>query len=570
MGLVDLERQRIARFEAAEGDAPRHLREEVLSHGLSSATAGRHRRAGVPGVASRPALPPAWSFGLWLSTSFTTVYDEPTVTSLIQGMAERDLPLSVFHFDSFWMREFNWCDFTWDPRKFPDPRAMLARLKADGLRVSLWINPYIAQRSPLFAEGSAGGYLLKRPNGDVWQWDRWQPGMGLVDFTNPEARRWYASKLDALLDMGVDCFKTDFGERIPTDVAYFDGSDPERMHNYYTYLYNRTVFELLEERRGKGEAVVFARSATAGTQQFPVHWGGDCASTFESMAESLRGGLSLGLSGFGFWSHDIGGFEGTPPASVFKRWIAFGLLSSHSRLHGNESYRVPWLFDDEAVDVMRKFTKLKNRLMPYLYGAAVEAHERGIPMMRAMCLEFPDDPGCAYLDRQYMLGERLLVAPVFAESGTVRYYIPMGRWTDFLSGAIVEGPGWQEERHPYSSLPLLVRPNSVLPIGDCEARADYDYPRGVTLRAYAIEDGAQVRVSVPAQDGGPGSIFELRREGRQVTVTPHAAEAGWRLLLVGETVESVTGGANQATAEGSLVLPASPDAIVAVTLFAAS
>jgi alpha-D-xyloside xylohydrolase len=521
-------------------------------------------------LTGRPALPPAWSFGLWLSTSFTTAYDEPTVTSLIQGMAERDLPMSVFHFDSFWMREFNWCDFTWDPRTFPDPRAMLARLKADGLRVSLWINPYIAQRSPLFAEGSAGGYLLKRPNGDVWQWDRWQPGMGLVDFTNPEARRWYASKLDALLDMGVDCFKTDFGERIPTDVAYFDGSDPERMHNYYAYLYNRTVFELLEERRGKGEAVVFARSATAGTQQFPVHWGGDCSSTFESMAESLRGGLSLGLSGFGFWSHDIGGFEGTPPASVFKRWIAFGLLSSHSRLHANESYRVPWLFDDEAVDVMRSFTKLKNRLMPYLYGAAVEAHERGIPMMRAMCLEFPDDPGCAYLDRQYMLGERLLVAPVFAESGIVGFYVPTGRWTNFLSGAIVEGPGWREERHPYSSLPLLVRPNSVLPIGDCEARADYDYPRGVTLRAYAIEDGARVRVSVPAQDGGSGSIFELRREGRQVTVTPHAAAAGWRLLLVGETVESVTGGANQATAEGSLVLPASPDAIVAVTLFAAS
>jgi alpha-D-xyloside xylohydrolase len=521
-------------------------------------------------LTGRPALPPAWSFGLWLSTSFTTAYDEPTVTSLIKGMAERDIPMSVFHFDSFWMREFNWCDFTWDPRTFPDPRAMLARLKADGLRVSLWINPYVAQRSPLFAEGSAGGYLLKRPNGDVWQWDRWQPGMGLVDFTNPEACRWYASKLDALLDMGVDCFKTDFGERIPTDVAYFDGSDPERMHNYYTYLYNRTVFELLEERRGKGEAVVFARSATVGTQQFPVHWGGDCSSTFESMAESLRGGLSLGLSGFGFWSHDIGGFEGTPPASVFKRWIAFGLLSSHSRLHANESYRVPWLFDDEAVDVMRSFTKLKNRLMPYLFGAAVEAHERGIPMMRAMFLEFPDDPGCAYLDRQYMLGERLLVAPVFAESGTVRYYVPTGRWTNFLSGAIVEGPGWREERHPYSSLPLLVRPNSVLPIGGCEARADYDYPRGVTLRAYQIEDGARVRVSVPAQDGGPGSTYELCRDGRRMTVTPDAAAPDWSLLMVGETVESVSGGTLEATDEGSLVLPASPDATVALTLRAAS
>ena len=190
--------------------------------------------------------------------------------------------------------------------------------------------------------------------------------------------------------------------------------------------------------------------------------------------------------------------------------------------------------------------------------------------MRAMCLEFPDDPGCAYLDRQYMLGERLLVAPVFSESGNVTYYLPAGRWTNLLSGAIVEGPGWREESHPYSSLPLLVRPNSVLPIGDCEARADYDYPRGVTLRAYAIEDGAQLRVSVPAQDGGPGSIFELRREDGQVTVTPHAAAPGWRLLLVGETVASVSGGTIEATAEGSLVLPASPDAIVAVTLCAAS
>jgi alpha-D-xyloside xylohydrolase len=341
------------------------------------------------------------------------------------------------------------------------------------------------------------------------------------------------------------------------------------MHNYYPYLYNRTVFELLEKRRGTGEAVVFARSATAGTQQFPVHWGGDCSSTFESMAESLRGGLSLGLSGFGFWSHDIGGFEGTPPASVFKRWIAFGLLSSHSRLHANESYRVPWLFDDEAVDVMRSFTKLKNRLMPYLYGAAVEAHERGIPTMRAMCLEFPDDPGCAYLDRQYMLGERLLVAPVFSESGTVAYYVPAGRWTSLLSGAVIEGPGWREEHHPYSSLPLLVRPNSVLPIGACEARADYDYPRGVTLRAYGIEDGAWVRVAVPTQDGGPGSTFEFHREGGHVTVTPHAAAPGWSVLFVGETVESASGGTVEAAADGSLVLPTSIDGTVTLTLRAA-
>ncbi|MFD0855293.1 alpha-xylosidase, partial [Actinomadura adrarensis] len=218
-------------------------------------------------LTGRPARVPDWSFGLWLSTSFTTSYDEETVTGFIEGMAERDLPLSVFHFDCFWMREFQWCDFEWDPRVFPDPPGMLRRLKERGLRISVWINPYIAQRSPLFEEARQHGYLLKRPNGDVWQWDLWQPGMGIVDFTNPEAREWFTAKLDALLDMGVDCFKTDFGERIPaTDVVYFDGSDPERAHNYYTQLYNQTVFELLRKRRGDGEAVVFARSATAGGQ----------------------------------------------------------------------------------------------------------------------------------------------------------------------------------------------------------------------------------------------------------------------------------------------------------------
>src|SRR6185369_2013513 len=209
-------------------------------------------------------------------------------------------------------------------------------------------------------------------------------GMGIVDFTNPEACTWFAEKLRALLKMGVDTFKTDFGERIPTDAAYHDGSDPFKMHNYYSYLYNKTVFDLLCDERGTGDAMVFARSATAGGQQFPVHWGGDCTATFESMAESLRGGLSLGLSGFGFWSHDIGGFEQTASADVYKRWCAFGLLSSHSRLHGSSSYRVPWLFDEQAVDVLRAFTQLKCRLMPYLFAAATQAHAVGTPMMRAM------------------------------------------------------------------------------------------------------------------------------------------------------------------------------------------
>ncbi len=509
-------------------------------------------------LTGRPALPPPWSFGLWLSTSFTTSYDEESVAGLVDGMIERDVPLSVFHFDCFWMRELHWCDFEWDPRLFPDPPAMLARLKARDLRISLWINPYIAQRSALFAEGRDRGYLLKKPNGDVWQWDRWQPGMALVDFTNPQAREWYADKLDALLEQGVDCFKTDFGERVPTDVEYYDGSDPERMHNYYTYLYNQTVFEVLRKRRGDREAVLFARSATVGSQQFPVHWGGDCESTYESMAESLRGGLSLGLSGFGYWSHDIGGFEGTPDPALFKRWIAFGLLSSHSRLHGSSSYRVPWLFDDEAVAVLQLFTRLKARLMPYLYAAARQAHDGGLPMMRAMVLEFPDDPACTHLERQYMLGDDLLVAPVFTEDGEVSYYVPAGTWTHYLTGERVEGGRWVRERHGFLSVPLLVRPGAVVPVGAVEDRPDYDYADGVTLRAYELADGARVETVLTSPVGEVGARFVTSRQADLVLAETELAGTSWQLLLVGvrpESVVAVEGGSAEPHAQGTLVRP---------------
>ncbi|MBT2489823.1 alpha-xylosidase [Streptomyces sp. ISL-96] len=480
-------------------------------------------------LTGRPALPPAWSFGLWLTTSFCTAYDEETVTSFVDGMAKREIPLSVFHFDCFWMREYQWSDFRWDPDVFPDPDGMLARLKERGLRISMWINPYIAQKSALFAEGAAAGHLVRRPNGDIWQWDLWQPGMALVDFTSPAAREWYASKLRVLLDQGVDCFKTDFGERVPTDVVWHDGSDPERMHNYYTHLYNRTVFELLEKERGGGEAVLFARSATAGGQQFPVHWGGDCFASFKAMAESLRGGLSLSLSGFGFWSHDIGGFEGTPDPDVFKRWLAFGLLSSHSRLHGNVSYRVPWAFGEEAADVARRFTLLKHRLMPYLYGAAVEAHRTGVPVMRPMLLEFPDDPACRVLDRQYMLGPDLLVAPVFSADGEVEYYVPAGTWTHLLSGEVVTGPAWRRETYGFDSLPLFVRPGAVLPLGADDQRPDGEWLEGLALRVYEPSALVEGGVTVPDRVGADAAVFRVVREGDCVRVTAEGSARPFRV-----------------------------------------
>ena len=482
-------------------------------------------------LTGKPALPPAWSFGLWLTTSFTTNYDEKTVTEFVDGMAERDIPLRVFHFDCFWMKDFNWCNFEWDTRVFPDPKGMLKRLKEKGLKICVWINPYIAQESKLFDEGMENGYLLKKPNGDVWQWDMWQPAMGIVDFTNPDACTWYSSKLKELIDMGVDCFKTDFGERIPTEVAYFDGSDQYKMHNYYTQIYNKVVFDTIKENIGEDEAVLFARSATAGGQQFPVHWGGDCEANYESMGESLRGGLSLCLSGFGFWSHDIGGFESTATADVYKRWVAFGLLSSHSRLHGSSSYRVPWLYDEEACDVVRAFTKLKCSIMPYLYNISSNASKAGIPVMRAMVLEFQDDPACSYLDKQYMLGDSILVAPIFNEEGEANYYLPEGNWTNFISGKKYEGGRWIKETHGYLSVPMMIKENSLIATGYENSKPDYDYRNNVSILAYELKDNIKVKTTVIDMKGNKTLKVEVFKKENQIIVESNGIDGNWTLVL---------------------------------------
>ncbi|MBF9691177.1 alpha-xylosidase [Bifidobacterium dentium] len=416
-------------------------------------------------LTGKAPLVPDWSYGLWLSTSFTTDYDEKTVLEFVDGMAERNIPLSVFHFDCRWMKELEWCNFDWDKSKFPDPEGLLKKLHDRGLKICVWINSYIGQKSPLFEEGAKNGYFIKNEDGSVWQWDKWQAGMAIVDFTNPEAAKWYQGYLKKLVAMGVDCFKTDFGERIPTEgVKYYDGSDPELMHNYYTYLYNKAVYDVLVETKGADEAILFARSATVGGQQFPVHWGGDCSSNYPSMAESLRAGLSFGMSGFGYWSHDIAGFEDQASPDLYKRWTQFGLLSSHSRYHGSTAYKVPWLYGDEAVDVAREFTELKLQLKPYLLKMAQETHETGVPMMRAMVLEFPDDPTCEDIDTQYMLGDDLLVAPVFREDGVARFYVPddgTGQaWTNIITDTAYEPGKWYTEQYDYHTLPVLARPGT--------------------------------------------------------------------------------------------------------------
>lgn len=446
---------------------------------------------------------PEWSYGLWLSTSFTTEYNEETVLEFIDGMDSRDIPFEVFHFDCFWMKEYEWMNFEWNKDLFPDPEGLLAKIHERDKKVCVWINPYIGQKSPAFEECFKNGYFVGGKDNLPWQWDRWQAGMGLVDFTNPKAKEWYKDKLRGLVKMGVDSFKTDFGERIPvpsryyeTDVInYFDKSSPEEMHNYYTYLYNEAVFEVLEETYGKGEACLFARSGTFGQGKLPVHWGGDCLSNYESMAESLRGGLSLSLSGYAYWSHDIGGFEAGCTPDIYKRWTQFGLLSSHSRYHGNSEYKVPWFYGEEAVEVSKKFSKLKNSLMPYIKEMEDEAVELGLPMIRSMLLDYSYDRNTHDLDRQYTFGSKLLVAPIFNDQSIGEYYLPINtKWYNILTEEVKDGGQWYTEKFNYFTMPLLLKGGEAIAISNNTSKTKFNVDHGFKILAFDVIEKREISV----------------------------------------------------------------------------
>lgn len=493
-------------------------------------------------LTGKPSLPPQWTFGLWLSTSFTTNYDEETVMSFIDGMEERGIPLQVFHFDCFWMKEYEWCNFEWDKDMFPDPEGMLKRLHDKGLEICVWINSYIGQQSKLFDIGKEKGYFIKNLDGSVFQADLWQPGMAIVDFTNPEACSWYKGLLKNLFDMGVNNIKTDFGERIPTKCQYYNGMDPIKMHNYYTYLYNKVIFEALEEYYGKDKACLFARSATVGGQKFPVHWGGDCYADYSAMSETLHGGLSLCSSGFGFFSHDMGGFEATAPADIYKRWCAFGCLSTHSRLHGSTSYRVPWAYDDEACDVLRHYVNLKGKLMPYLWAQANKTHITGIPMMRSMIVAFTDETACKYLDQQYMLGDNLCIVPVMNAAGTAEFYLPdCGTWTDIQSGETYEGGRYYTKTCDYFQTPVLARQNSIVIYGNFDMDVVYDYLEGAEVVVYGLEDGKTAEAVVYDSESNKITDIKAVRNGKEITVSYDATDKNFKVTAEGKTVEAKAG-----------------------------
>ncbi|MFJ7625196.1 TIM-barrel domain-containing protein [Streptomyces sp. NPDC097595] len=412
---------------------------------------GVHRSLTGPAL-----LPPDWAFGPWVSSGFAAE-DAAGVIRRAEEIREHGLPCSVIHIDCHWQEHGSWSDLRWDEKAFPDPEGLITALREQGFRTCLWMNPYIGIRSPRFAEAERAGHLLCTADGTPWISDAWSgfhPDVAMVDFTHPGAVSWYRELLREALAAGADAMKTDFGEGVPADVIAHNGMSGERLHNLYPLLYNDVVSEVLREVTG-GTGMVWGRSSWTGGQRHAVQWAGDPNSTWEDLASVLRGGLSLGLTGQPFWSHDIGGFHGTPDSELYVRWAQFGLLSPMARFHGMTS-RLPWDFPGDALDAVLAAARLRERLLPYLREQAAHSVRTGEPLMRPMFLDHPRRPDAHAADLQYLLGPDLLVAPVYAPGGRRPVWFPPGRWTHYATGATVSGPCWQDVDLARRHAPLWV------------------------------------------------------------------------------------------------------------------
>jgi alpha-D-xyloside xylohydrolase len=419
------------------------------------------------GLTGRPTAPPLWSFGVWFSRCMYR--DREQVEGIVERLRQLGIPGDVVHLDPRWLkerrsRERDGCDFVWDEEAFPDPPGFLRWLEERGFKLSLWENPYVWQDTEMHREGVAKGYFARTPDGGLAR-PLDNPGdTALPDFTNPEAYRWWQEKHRPYLRMGVAAFKPDYGEAAPADALFADGRTGEQLHNLYPLLYNRAVYEVMREERG--EAMLFSRSGYAGSQRYPINWTGDQPCTWGGMAAALRSGLGLSLSGISMWSHDIGGFWNPdnfepPDPTLYVRWAQFGLLSSHTRFHGIRG-REPWYYGEKAVEVVREFARLRYRLLPYIYSLAKGAEATGLPVVRPLLLEYPDDPVAGAIDYEYLLGPNLLVAPVMNEAGRCLVYLPPGTWYEWWSGERLEGPQHLRLEVPLERLPLYVRGDSLL------------------------------------------------------------------------------------------------------------
>ncbi|MBP5185861.1 MAG: alpha-xylosidase [Clostridiales bacterium] len=491
----------------------------------------------------RPAIPPAWSFGSWLSAPFYEVCDEDSVLDLVEQVENMGMPLSVIHFGPYWMKGFEWSSLLWDKTRFPNPHQMIKTLHDNGIRVCVWITPYISQKSPMFQEGFEGNYYINYGNGDMYQSDAVSPGAGLVDFSNLVARSWYQKFLDDLIKMGVDAFRLDNGGDAPSrspaygakaaeyGITYRNEFEAGSMHNLYSYLYEEAVYDLLRRRYGENNACILGHSGFIGSHQFPFMALDNEDPSYEGMRTALSSGLSLSLSGFPFWSENIGGLSDESTPDLYMRWHQAAMFLPNGVFGGVRTFRVPWQYGTEAMNETLLFSKFKLGLMPYIFSSAVESSSIGIPMTRPMMLEFPEDQNTYNLEQQYMLGRSLLIAPITSEDGIVRYYVPSGTWTNLLTRERVEGPIWKNEQHGYDTMPILVRPGSIIVAGAFDEKPVYNYMENLTITLFELPEGKEVSADVYSADlKALGSVKALKQDGK-ITVRTQGIYGQTRLVL---------------------------------------
>ena len=465
-------------------------------------------------ITGRSAVPPLWSFGLWMSR--ITYKSETQVREVARQLRERRIPADVLHLDTGWF-ETDWrSDFRFSTSRFGDPAKMIRDLRNAGFRVSLWQYTYFTPKNPLWREIVQRGYAVRDAGGQLPAED------AVLDFSNPEAVRWYQDKLGALLKMGVAAIKADFGEGAPLDGLYHSGRSGWYEHNLYPVRYNQAVYDVTKSATSEG--IIWARSAWAGSQRYPLHWGGDAENTNSAMAATLRAGLSLGLSGFTFWSHDVGGFVQRAPRDLYRRWLAFGVLTSHTRTHGAPP-REPWEYDSAFVDDFRRAVELKYALMPYVWAQAKLSAERGHPMLRTLFFEFPHDPTCWLVDDQYFFGHDLLVAPMFDDAPSRRVYLPPGAWIDYQNGRVFRGGQWQEIAPGIIPVVLLVRDHAVIPHLAIAQSTSAMRWTDIELRVFSSDDSlAAGSVALPA-----GAVYPVRVERGRLLDDPLRGQVRWRV-----------------------------------------
>lgn len=442
-------------------------------------------------LVGKPGMPPLWSFGTWMSR--ITYFSEKEGYDVAANIRKNKYPCDVIHFDTGWF-DVDWqCDYKFSENRFQNPQQMLKDLRSQGFHVCLWQLPYFTPKNRYFSELIEKDMYVKNGNGELPYEDV------VLDFSNPETVKWYQDKLAGLLNIGVSAIKVDFGEAAPLNGIYASGKSGWYEHNLYPVRYDMAVSEITKKLHN--ENIMWARAAWAGSQRYPLHWGGDAATTNTGLLGTLRAGLSFGLSGFSFWSHDMGGFVKATPEDLYCRWIPFGFLTSHTRAHGALPTE-PWLYDSKRVqDVFRKSAEMKYRLMPYVYAQAKECTEKGLPMLRALFVEFPDDPGAWKVDDEYLFGSQILVAPLLESGMTGRtVYLPEGKWIDYQTEKVYEG-GWH--RIEAGSLPIimLVRDGSVLPhLKLAQSTAEMDWSK-MNLKVYSADKKqAEGLVCLPADN----------------------------------------------------------------------